>query len=234
MALGWSNESTRDSNGGSSDCWSIPAFPEFMPSFHRERWSMDSEQLSFIDEKIARSSSQFSASPSIDIKTCGVCSRLLTEKSSWGSQKIIATNELAVVAVLICGHVYHAECLENMTPEFNKYDPACPVCTFGEKQTQKLSERALRAEMDLKARNKRSRNRVVYSDLDGGCIVSDGQKSDGFEVKGLKNISSSSMKNSLVKPLLRRHFSFGSKGAKLLSENHSKRKKGFFWSKSMK
>ncbi|CAK9142046.1 unnamed protein product [Ilex paraguariensis] len=225
----WSNELTRGSNGGSSDSWSIPPFPELMATSHRERWSFDSESLGFNRDKISRSSGRISASSSFDIQNCGVCSKLLIEKSSWGSQKIIATNELAVVAVLICGHVYHAECLENMTPEINKYDPTCPVCTLGEKQTLKLSEKALKAEMDLKARNKKSRNRVVDSDLSSDLVVFDRQKSSGPRMS-----LSSSMKSSLGKPFLRRHFSFGSKGDRSSSENLSVRKRGFFWAKSGK
>ncbi|XP_017185945.1 uncharacterized protein [Malus domestica] len=228
----WSNESARGSRGGSSDSWSMNAFSELMATSNRERWSFDSESFGFNREKITRSSSRVSATPSVDSQTCGVCSKLLAEKSSWSSQKIIATNELSVVSVLICGHVYHAECLENMTPEINKYDPACPVCTFGEKQIHKLSEKALKAEMDLKARNKRSRNRVL--DLDGESAVFDRLKSTGHQGKDPKLGSSSSMKSSLGKPFLRRHFSFGSKSARALSENHSTRKKGFFWAKSSK
>ncbi|XP_052194324.1 uncharacterized protein LOC127802523 [Diospyros lotus] len=232
---GWSNESTRGSNGGSSDSWSIPALSELMASSHQGSWSFDSESLAFNREKMTRSSSRLSSSQSIDVQTCGVCSKLLTEKSSWATQKIIATNELAVVAVLICGHVYHAECLENMTPEVNKYDPDCPVCTFGEKQVLKSSEKALRAEMDSKARNKRSRNRIVNSNFNDVSVVFDHQKSGRLEGKGPKTISSSSVKNSFGKPFLRRHFSFGSRGTtRSLLENHSTRKKGFFWSKSSK
>lgn len=231
----WSNESARGSRGGSSDGWSMHAFSGLMASSRRERWSFDSESFGFNREKLTRSSSRFSTSPSVDLQTCGVCSKLLTEKSSWSGQKIIANNELSVVAVLTCGHVYHAECLENMTPEINKYDPACPVCTFGEKQTLKLSEKALRAEMDLKARNKRSRNRIVDSDLDGDSFVLDRLKSGERHGKGPKMGLSSSMKSSLGKPFLRRHFSFGgSKGSKSLSESQSVRKKGFFWAKSSK
>ncbi|KAL6218520.1 hypothetical protein ACLB2K_011730 [Fragaria x ananassa] len=158
----WSNESARGSRGGSSDSWSMHAFSELMATSNRERWSFDSESFGFNREKITRSSSRISASPSVDLQTCGICSKLLTEKSSWSGQKFIANNELSVVAVLTCGHAYHAECLEHMTPDINKYDPACPVCTFGEKQIHKLSEKALKAEMDLKARNRRSRNRFQH------------------------------------------------------------------------
>ncbi|KAB1207316.1 hypothetical protein CJ030_MR7G011637 [Morella rubra] len=228
----WSNESARGSRGGSSDGWSLHAFNGLMATSRRERWSFDSESFGFNREKLTRSNSRLSASPSVDLQTCGVCSKLLTEKSSWSSQKIIANNDLSVVAVLTCGHVYHAECLENMTLEINKYDPACPVCTFGEKQTLKLSEKALKAEMELKARNKRSRNRVVDSDFDDDSVVPDRLKNSGRDAKGPKMALSSSMKSSVGKPFLRRHFSFGSKGSKTVSENHSTRKKGFFWAKS--
>lgn len=219
MVPGWSNESNRGSHGGSSDGWSIPAF---------NNDSFDSESLNF---KTSRSSGRVSSSPSIDMRTCGVCAKLLTEKSSWGTQKIIANNELAVVAILICGHVYHAECLEHMTPEINKYDPACPVCTFGEKQTFKLSEKALKAEMELKAKfNKKSRRRVVDGEMNGDDVMF-----DHFKSRSHKMSSSSSMKNSMGKPpFLKRHFSFGSKGSRSMSENNYSRRKGFFWAKSNK
>lgn len=133
----------------------------------------------------------------------------------------MATNELDVVAILICGHVYHAECLEGMPTGINKYDPACPVCTFGEKQTRKLSEKALRAEMELKAKIvKKLRRRVV----DGDSVV----------FRGPQMSSSSSMKSSIGKPFLRKHFSFGSKGSRSMSESKSFWKRGFLWARSSK
>ncbi|KAK9078120.1 hypothetical protein SSX86_002177 [Deinandra increscens subsp. villosa] len=223
MFPGWGNESNRGSNGGSSDSWSVPAFTELMATSHsrRERWSFDSSRTS------GRVSS--SSLPSIDMQqTCGVCSKVITEKSSWGAQKIIASNELAVVAILMCGHVYHAECLENMTSEINKYDPACPVCTFGEKKVIKLSEKALKADLELKARiNKKSRSRVV----DGDDIMFD-RRHHHHHKNSPKMSSSSSMKSG--KPFLRRHFSFSSKGSRSLSDNSFPRKKGFFWGRSSK
>ncbi|KAL6531858.1 hypothetical protein OROMI_028221 [Orobanche minor] len=231
----WGNESTRASDGGgSSDSWSIP-FSSNLMTQRRERWSFDSENsVLFGRERITRSIRRNSRSPSIDLRTCGVCMKLLTERSSWGckSQKIISTNELAVISVLTCGHVYHAECLEHMTSEINKYDPACPVCTFGEKRAAKMSEKALRAEMmNLKAR-KRSRKRVVDSGTSSD-IVFEHPKHSGIEESGLK--ISLDGRSSLEKPFLRRHFSFGSKSSsKLLSGNQSARRKSFFWAKSSK
>ncbi|KAF2301879.1 hypothetical protein GH714_030153 [Hevea brasiliensis] len=206
----WSNESTQGSHGGSSDGWSMHAFSELMATSHRERWSFDDDSLSFNHEK-TRSSGQISSSPSVDLQTCGICSKLLAEKSLWSSHKLGLSNELSMVAVLTCGHVYHAECLETMTPEISKYDPPCPVCTLGEKQTQKLSQKAFKAEMELNAKNKKSRNRVVDSDFDGDSIMFDRLKVSGHAGKDPKMATSSSMKGSLAKPFLKRHFSLGSK-----------------------
>ncbi|KGN61824.1 uncharacterized protein LOC101206081 isoform X2 [Cucumis sativus] len=230
----WSNESVRDSHGGSSDCWSVHAFSELMATSHRERWSFDSDSFGFNGEKIARSNSQISTS-SVDLQTCGVCSKLLTEKSSWSSQRIIANNELSVAAVLTCGHVYHADCLESMTPEIHKYDPACPVCTFGEKHTQKLSEKALKAEIDWKSLYKRSKKCIADSDFDGDFAANDPFKNNARLERGSKLSASSSMRSSSGKPFLKRHFSFGSKGSsRVMSDNPPTRRKGFFWAKSSK
>lgn len=212
----WGSESARGSNGGSSDSWSIPVLSE-LTTTRRERWSFDSENSGFGVDKIGRSS----GSPPADLQTCGVCAKLLTMRSSWGwtSQKIVSNNELAVVSVLTCGHVYHAECLEYMTPEINKYDPACPVCTYGEKQAVKMSEKALKAEVDQKARKRSSRKHVGGSD--GGAVV-----------KGSKISSSIINKSS---PFLKRHLSFSSKSSKSLPENHQPtRRKSFFWARSSK
>ncbi|KAL5132586.1 hypothetical protein HKD37_12G035217 [Glycine soja] len=199
----WSNESGTHSQGGSSDNWSRPGFSELTNTSLKESWSFDSESFGFNCERPVRSSSRFSNSP-VDLQTCGVCSKLLTEKSSWGTQKIIASNDLSVVSVLICGHVYHAECLESLTSEVNKYDPSCPVCTFGEKYTLKLSEKALKAEMDLKAKNKKS------SDIDDSVLY-EHFREKGHHGKGPRINSCSSGRKSNGKPFLRRHFSFGSR-----------------------
>ncbi|XP_073143825.1 uncharacterized protein [Henckelia pumila] len=227
------NESTRGSSDGSSDSVSIPASSELMKS-RRERWSFDSETSSFGLEKVTRSSGRNSKFPSFDLQTCGICARLLTERSAWGwnNQKLISTNELTVVSVLTCEHVYHAECLDCMTPEIHKFDPICPVCTLGEKQTLKIFENALKTSLELKAQ-KLSRKCLAGSSPKRD-VMRAYNKSSGAEGRFLKTSSSTNMRSSLGKSFFSRHFSFGSKGGISLSENDSPKIKGSFWSRSSK
>lgn len=226
-----SYESTRSSNGGSSDSWPIPVFAE-LTNTRKQRWSFDSENSGFSVENVS-SSSQNLGSP-IDLQTCGICAKILTERSSWGwsSQKMVPANELAAVSVLACGHVYHADCLEYLTPEISKYDPACPVCTHGEKRVMKMSEKLLKAELGVKAR-KRFTKRVVDSDPKSNMWF-DHHKRSEVEERGPNISSSKSMKSSLGKPFLKRHFSFSLKAGKSSPDNQSAQRKGFFWARSSK
>ncbi|KAL2929763.1 ERAD-associated E3 ubiquitin-protein ligase HRD1B [Bienertia sinuspersici] len=38
-------------------------------------------------------------------------------------------DELSIVAVLVCGHLFHADCLEQTTRFEDRRDPPCPVCS---------------------------------------------------------------------------------------------------------
>lgn len=219
-----SNDMIAGSQCGSSDGWSMRTFSELVASSQKERWSFDSEHFGSGRHKISGTSSRFSYSPTMDLQSCGACSKLLTERTAWSSQKFISNNDLSVVAVLVCGHAYHAECLETMTSEADSYDPACPICMVGEKHLSMLSRKSLRAESEMKAKNyKISRNRVVDSYFDGGLDVYDRQKSAASKLE-----ASSSSRSSLRKPFLKRHFSLGSKWNRSLSDNDSARKKGFW------
>ncbi|XP_068339029.1 uncharacterized protein [Pyrus communis] len=221
-----SNDMAPGSLGGSSDGWSMRTFSELVTYSQRERWSFDSENFGSIHGKLTGSSSRFSCSPSIDLQSCGVCSKLLTERSSWSIQKIIAGSDTSVVSLLVCGHLYHAECLETMTLEVDKSDPACPICMVEEKQVLMMSRKALRAEAELKAKNlKISKNRVVHSYFDDDYDVFDHQKNADRKVKVSKMEPSSSTRNHSTKPFLKRHFSLGSRWSRSLSENDYARRK---------
>ncbi|KAM3758536.1 hypothetical protein ACB098_01G052100 [Castanea mollissima] len=225
-----SNDLATGSQCGSSDGWSMRTFSELVASSQRERWSFDSEHFGSGPGKISGSSSRFSYSPSVELHTCGACSKLLTERSSWSSHKLIITNDIPVASVLVCGHTYHSECLDTMiAEEADQYDPPCPICTIGEKEVSKMSKKALKIEAELKAKNyKISKNRVVDSYFDSDCDVFYHQKDAEHKGKNPKMEPSSSARNSFAKPFLRRHFSLGSKWSRSLSENDSTRKKGFW------
>ncbi|KAJ0962565.1 hypothetical protein J5N97_027687 [Dioscorea zingiberensis] len=214
--------STGGSQGGSSDGWSMRMFSELVASSQRERWSFDSENPSSNSIKVARSNNQTSTSLSTELQTCGVCQKLLKDRSPWTVQKLVASNEVAVVAVLVCGHVYHAECLESLTPEADRYDPSCPVCTHGEKYGSKLLSK-----VESKARNKISRIAVADGDVDADRIPQR-QKSGKFPRLG----ASASMKSAFSRPFLRRHFSIGPRPpVRSASESESSSRKKGFWAR---
>ncbi|CAJ2675639.1 unnamed protein product [Trifolium pratense] len=225
-----SNEIEAISQCGSSDGWSMHTFSELVASSQRGRWSFDSECFGSGRRKISGSSSRLSYSPSMDLQSCGTCTRLLSDKSAWGNHKFIGNSDLSVVAVLICGHAFHADCLETVTAEADKYDPSCPICMAGgDKHFLKLSRKGFRAEAEMKAKNhKISRNRVVDSYLDGGFDVFDRQKDIELGGNVSKMEASSSTRSSVGKPFLKKHFSLGSKWNRSLSENDCARKKGFW------
>ncbi|CAO2829563.1 unnamed protein product [Amaranthus hypochondriacus] len=65
---------------------------------------------------------------------CGLCDRLLSQRSPWSSRRIVRSGDMPVAGVLSCWHVFHAECLEQTTPKSYKCDPPCPICTKPEKE----------------------------------------------------------------------------------------------------
>eukprot|EP00262_Sarcandra_glabra_P018874 TRINITY_DN6927_c0_g5_i2.p1 TRINITY_DN6927_c0_g5~~TRINITY_DN6927_c0_g5_i2.p1 ORF type:complete len:439 (-),score=43.64 TRINITY_DN6927_c0_g5_i2:174-1490(-) len=66
---------------------------------------------------------------SSEVSKCGLCERLLSQRSPWSSRRIVRSGDMPITSVLSCRHVYHAECLEQTTPRTQKHDPPCPLCT---------------------------------------------------------------------------------------------------------
>ncbi|GMJ15644.1 hypothetical protein HRI_005233600 [Hibiscus trionum] len=59
---------------------------------------------------------------------CGVCQKHLRQKPYFLGN-IPASGKFSVVAVLVCGHIYHADCLEGITRFEDRHDPRCPLCS---------------------------------------------------------------------------------------------------------
>lgn len=66
-------------------------------------------------DRIRSNSMMISAiSPNVKNMDCGLCRQRMSDFS--------------VVAVLVCGHFYHVECLETRTSNEDRRDPPCPLC----------------------------------------------------------------------------------------------------------
>lgn len=79
-------------------------------------------------ERIRTSSSVIDAvTPEAVKMVCGICQKSLRRKPHhFGST--LSPEELSIVAVLVCRHVYHADCLEQRTRPEDIRDPPCPMC----------------------------------------------------------------------------------------------------------
>eukprot|EP01018_Ginkgo_biloba_P006749 Gb_05774 [translate_table: standard] len=198
-------DSAVGSHGGASDWWSMQTFSDLVASSRRERlrwidatspsdfgWVLGRESMdrvSLAEERIRDINCQApSMSSHVDVQTCGICSKLLSQRSPSSSETMMAANDLSVVAVLVCGHVYHAECLEQITSEASRQDPACPICVAREKMPSKRltspveqlnktkggSLMAYRSQSQSSTRNKMSRIGVASDDLGGPEFFSGG------------------------------------------------------------
>ncbi|CAN4094609.1 unnamed protein product [Withania somnifera] len=58
---------------------------------------------------------------------CGLCQKRLSKKR-FILDSSISSSEPSVVAILVCGHLYHADCLEDRTHHEDITDPPCPIC----------------------------------------------------------------------------------------------------------
>uniref|UniRef100_A0A7C9DJE4 RING-type domain-containing protein n=1 Tax=Opuntia streptacantha TaxID=393608 RepID=A0A7C9DJE4_OPUST len=101
----------------------------YNPEFgHRPDFREFREKAFWQPERIRRSSSVVEGVSLEGSKmVCVICQKPLTRKlHPFGST--VAPEELSIIAVLVCGHIYHADCLEQRTRIEDIRDPPCPTC----------------------------------------------------------------------------------------------------------
>jgi UDP-2,3-diacylglucosamine pyrophosphatase LpxH len=98
-------------------------------SFKLSTATSQSHSASRRPERIRSSLSEIEVgSPQEMVKIkCGICQKLLKTKT-YIHENIISSSDVSVVAVLVCGHVFHADCLETRTHHVDRRDPPCPLC----------------------------------------------------------------------------------------------------------
>ncbi|KAK6931250.1 hypothetical protein RJ641_003043 [Dillenia turbinata] len=98
-------------------------------------WSSGSSSIDFTDVSESLDSESFgrSCNPPESFR-CGLCDRLLSQRSPWSSRRIVRSGDMPVAGVLSCCHVFHAECLEQTTPKTRTNDPPCPICVKSEEE----------------------------------------------------------------------------------------------------
>ncbi|XP_028762013.1 uncharacterized protein LOC114720537 isoform X2 [Neltuma alba] len=93
-----------------------------------QQCSSASSSLDFADATVSFES-ETPARPHNDGFRCSLCERLLSQRSPWSSRRIVRSRDMPTTGVLPCRHVFHAECLEQATPNLRKNDPPCPLCS---------------------------------------------------------------------------------------------------------
>ncbi|KAJ7567730.1 hypothetical protein O6H91_01G004200 [Diphasiastrum complanatum] len=246
-------------SGNTSDWWSMRTFSELVASSRRERprWvnASSPSDFGFVPERVStdraesvmeriRASGPPSASmsPQSEVLTCGLCSRWLSQRSPLSPHKLIANNDLAVVGVLSCGHVFHAECLEQATPKEGAHDPPCPQCHALETlSSRRCSLESVASKSVMKSsfqgqsssRNKLSRIGIMTDDISveissdaSHANIKNSSCSQGTGDKVVSQMSSLMEKSSLSRSLSRT-FSFRGKGMKdSISSDLNLKKKG--------
>ncbi|XP_010687847.1 uncharacterized protein LOC104901922 isoform X3 [Beta vulgaris subsp. vulgaris] len=97
---------------------------------HRPDFTDFRERAFWRPERI-RSSSSFihAVSPEGVRMVCVICQKSLRRKPHHFGTTTLDSEEPSIVAVLVCGHIFHADCLEQRTHLEDKRDPPCPICS---------------------------------------------------------------------------------------------------------
>ncbi|XP_031391619.1 uncharacterized protein LOC116203820 isoform X1 [Punica granatum] len=189
------------------------ASPDLSWSSRREeafRWSssssydfgLDGERYDVV-ENLENPMSPNSGS-AVDQK-CGVCRKLLVQKSPWSSNRIMRGNDMPIAGILPCGHVFHADCLEHVTPKTQIHEPPCPLCLKVVGAGEESESASVSEPLHLALRSLRSSRR--------GVVVSEAQQeaSEKQSGKWARVGSRWNIGGSSIRKRLKKHLTFKSK-----------------------
>ncbi|KAI5554712.1 hypothetical protein POPTR_019G032300v4 [Populus trichocarpa] len=198
--------------------------PDPSASSRREgfRWSsassydlgIDGERFD-IAEHMDMESLRSPSGPVVEQK-CGVCGKLMWQKSPWSSHRIMRGGDMPTAGVLPCSHVFHAECLEHVTPKTQIHDPPCPLClkTIGSiEESPPVSE-----PLQMALRSVRRSRGVVISEVQGSHSNMEASHhiKDRLRRNWPQAVSRQNDNGSSITSRLRRHFMFKGKSGKEL------------------
>ncbi|XP_002525459.2 uncharacterized protein LOC8276539 [Ricinus communis] len=208
-----------------TDLQKLETSPEPSASSRREgfRWSsassydlgLDGDRFDVAEHMDAESLR--SPSCAVPDQKCGVCGKLLWQKSPWSSHRIMRGGDMPIAGVLPCSHVFHAECLEQVTPKTQIHDPPCPLCfrTIGAiEESASVSE-----PLQVALRSMRGSRGVVISEAQGSHTHNEASThmKNRLRKNWLRAVPQRNYNGSSLTNRLKRHFTFGGKGKDIFS-----------------
>ncbi|XP_044477109.1 uncharacterized protein LOC123204491 [Mangifera indica] len=140
---------------------------------------------------------------------CGVCGKQLCQKSPWSSHRIMSGGDMPTAGVLPCGHVFHAECLEQLTPKTQIHEPPCPLCLKTIRPLEDSSSVSEPLHMALRS-VQLSRGIVISEDQRNH---SNSENSDHIDNRLRRALQEHDSGSSSFKNRLKRHFPFKGKAS---------------------
>ncbi|KAF5725705.1 hypothetical protein HS088_TW23G00432 [Tripterygium wilfordii] len=195
--------------------------PDPSASSRREgfRWSSSSSyDIGFDGEEMDVESRRSPIGPVADQK-CGVCGKFLWQKSPWSSRRMMRGGDMPTAGVLPCSHMFHAECLEQVTPKTEIRCPPCPMCskTIGSMEESPSVSQPL--QMALRS-VRRSRGVVISEAQEGHENDEAGNRTKDRLRRNWSRAFAKWNGSSSLKNHLKSHFSYKGKASKdILSAN---------------